>query len=195
MSWGSFFFALSVVIAIVSLPFYRIETIKYKQILEDCREDWSRAQELSELYICKNPVMRDRYRDYIKCDQTKRSLIISPEDRAFGVWWDQFFLVRAAIFLQEIFTDSYQALVGTWYIYLLCMVLSVVFVWSWVSSGAKLQDRREERAHQSNLLRQWSDQFGGFSRKWTPPPPGQREYILQDRYDRRHAVQGQLEYQ
>lgn len=191
MGWGSFFSCLLVLGAIVGIPFYRNETIKYKQIVEDCHEDWFRAQEFSELHICKNPAMRDRYRNYIKCDETKRSLIISPKDCAFSVWWDQFILVRAAISVHSSWGDTYSAVAGTWYIYLLCAVLSVVFVWTWVNSRAKLQDRREERAHQSNLLRQWSNQFG--HRQQLPAFGEDSRYMLQDRYDRRHHVQEYLE--
>jgi len=141
MGWGSFFFTALVLCAAAGIPWYRYETIKYKQFYEDCYDDWNRAQEFSELHICRNPSMRDRYRKFVKCDETVRNLIITPRDCAFGVWWNQFILVKASFFLQMAIEDLYGALAGTWYIYLLCTLLCVVFIWTWVNSRAKLQDR------------------------------------------------------
>jgi hypothetical protein len=174
-----------VLCAIASIPIYRLETIKYKQFYEKCYEEWNTAQELTELHICRNPSMRDRYRKYVKCDETRMGLIVTPKECALGVWWHQFFLVKFFESTQSTASGIYETLSGTWYIYLLCAILCVVFVWTWVNSRARLQDRREERIHQNELLTRIEGQIGYRN--------GGNRYVLQNQYDSRHNSR-QLEY-
>ncbi len=147
-------------LAIVGIPVYRLETIKYKEYHNVCWENWNKAEEFSELHLCRNPSMRDRYRDFTKCEEITRSLLVTPQECAFRTWWDQFFLVKWFEVGAKNVSGIYASLSGGWYVYLLCTILCVVFVWTWVNSRAKLQDRREERAHQRNLLQQYSREFG-----------------------------------
>lgn len=160
MAWLVFIAYSFVTIALVSIPIYRLETIKYKEYHNVCWDNWNKAEEFSELHLCRNPSMRDRYRDFTKCEEIARSLLVKPEECAYRVWWGQFFLVKWFEVAIVNVAGIYASLSGGWYVYLLCTILGVVFVWTWVNSRARLQDRREERVHQHKLLQQFSRQLG-----------------------------------
>lgn len=174
MEWSSYFTIL-MALAVIGIPWYRLETIRYTEIYNGCYESWEKDQELDGLHICSIPAMRERYRGRVDCEGAKKSTLLDPRDCAYRQWCATFWPVKT-------FNQLYESLSGTWYVYALTSLLLVVLVYTWVNSRASVEKRRLELKEQREMFREFSNQFlpRASARK--------NEYALPYRTDDRQIV-------
>ena len=147
MNWNnSVFFVLFILI--FGIPFYQLETIRYRNIYNECFSTWEKDRELSSINICSDPQFREYFKGRVDCEGASKSAFIDPKECAFVKWWGTFTL-----------TVYYNSISGSWYLYALIATILVVYVWTWVTSNGKVKMRKEELKAQSKLLMQFNDQM------------------------------------
>lgn len=140
------------ILAIVCIPWYRLEMIRYTELRTDCYESWIKDRELNNLDICSVSESRERFKDRVDCDGAKKNVLLKPYNCAYRKWCETFFPV-------VFFRDIYYSLAGTWYIYGLTASLLLVICYTLIISRTSLEKRKLELRAQSDMYREFSSKF------------------------------------
>ena len=152
MADWSWFLGLATCVLIVLFPFYRLEMMRYTEVVNACQEAWIRDAELIRSPICSNVEVRERQRKNVNCERAFENVKTLISDCAFAQWWATFLPVT-----------TYWSVAGSWYAYGLVALIAVVLVKTWVESRARVETRRLELSEQRSALREFSRHLLGSS--------------------------------